>query len=179
MSVDPLESIAGALLLFVLPGLAWTRALFPEWRYRGPLAITRAIETATAAFVMSLAVTILVGFALTFNASGPFPATWSDPVLEFALAAIAAVGFVLAYFRGAFDRIPPVAPTPEPSPGADAPTVILEELAELRTSERRLRHRLRQRGLGANERERIEAELGTVERKVEDLRRRREDDYVA
>jgi hypothetical protein len=179
MAVDPLESITGALLLFVLPGLAWTLALFPEWRFRGPLAITRAVETATAAFVMSLAFTVLVGFALTFNVSGPFPATWSDPVLEEILAAIAAIGFILAYFRGAFDRVPPAAPAPEPAPGADAPTPVLEELSELRTIERRLRHRLRQRGLGSSERERVEAELGDVERKVEALRRRREDEYAA
>jgi hypothetical protein len=178
MAVDPLASVAGGLLLFALPGLAWTRALFPEWRIAGSLAITRAVETATLGFVMSLGLTILVGFSLTFGPTGPFPSGWTNPELEEILAAIAAVGFGVALLRGGFARVPPPSPRPEPAEGADAPTPMLEEIATLRTEERRVRHRLRRGGLGPEERSRLEGELDHLRRRAEELRRGREEQYA-
>ncbi|HEV2167029.1 MAG TPA: hypothetical protein VGS23_08690 [Thermoplasmata archaeon] len=179
MVLDTLEAIAGGFLILVVPGLAWTRALFPEWRIRGPLALTRAVETATLGFLLSISLTILVGFALTFNANGPFPATWSDPVLEGILALLAVVGLGVAFARGGFDRVPPAAPAPEPAPGADTPLPTLLELERLRRRSRRLEHELRRSSASAPERTRLTEELERVRAETEELRRRREADYVA
>jgi hypothetical protein len=178
MAVDPLESVAGGLLLFAVPGLAWTRALFPEWRIAGPLAITRAVETATLGFLLSLSLTILVGFSLTFGPSAPFPSGWSNPELEEILAAIAAIGFVVALLRGGFAKEPPPAPAREPAGGADAPTPLLEEIAAIRTEERRVRHQLRKGGLAAGERTRLEGELEALRDRSDRLRRAREAEYA-
>ena len=101
------EGVAGGLLLFFLPGYAVTKALFPEWRVRGPEGGRRLLETVTLSFVTSVGLTVVVGFGILDLVPGGFAATWSDPVLEGALAAVALVGFVAAFFRGAFARTPP------------------------------------------------------------------------
>ncbi|MFY9717906.1 MAG: DUF1616 domain-containing protein, partial [Thermoplasmata archaeon] len=63
-AVELLEATVGGLLLFVVPGFTLARCLFPEWRFRGPDGARRALETATLAFVLSIALTVLVGSAL-------------------------------------------------------------------------------------------------------------------
>jgi hypothetical protein len=178
MVLDTLEAIAGALLVFLLPGLAWSRALFPEWRLRGELAITRAVETATLAVLLSIGSTILVGFLLTAPGAGGFSARWSDPTLEAALGALTLVGAVVAYLRGGFDRVPPAAPVLEPAPGADSPEPMLLELERLRRRERYLRRELRRRDLSAGERARLDSEHRTVEARTRELEQEREAQYV-
>jgi len=100
-ALDLLEAIVGGLLLFVVPGFAVARALFPEWRFRGPDGTLRALETATLSFVLSVALTVLVGSLLLGLAPGGFAAAWSDPVLEVALAAVALVAVAAGVLRGA------------------------------------------------------------------------------
>ncbi|MHB8351302.1 MAG: hypothetical protein ACYDFT_01200 [Thermoplasmata archaeon] len=173
-----LEDGAGGALLLALPGLAWTRAVFPEWRFRGPLAITRAIETAALALLISVSLTILVGFALTFGSDSGFPATWSDPILEAILAALAVVGLAVALARGGFDRIAPSAPPPEPAPGADSPAPLLGELVRIRRDGRRIEHLMRQRDLPERDRQRLRAELGELRAREGELRRAREAEYA-
>src|SRR5271156_4009889 len=103
MTVFPVEALAGLLLVFVLPGLAVARALFPEWRFRGAEGLPHLVETAALTIVLSVALTILVGFGL-LNTPAGFSASWSDPVLEIILAGITVAGFVVAGYRGAFSR---------------------------------------------------------------------------
>lgn len=178
MFLNLLEDGAGGALLLALPGLAWTRAVFPEWRFRGPLAITRAIETATLAFLVSVSLTILVGFGLTFGADTSFPATWSDPILETILAALTVVGSAVAVARGGFARIAPSGPPLEPAPGADSPSRILGEIARIRRDGRRIEHLMRRRNLPGPERERLRVELDDLRARESELRRIREAEFA-
>jgi hypothetical protein len=179
MVPDPLESLVGGLLLFVLPGLAWSRALFPEWRLRGPPALLRAVETATLAFFLSLSFTVLVGFGLTFGPNGPFPAGWGDPLLEAILAAIAGVGVVVAWARGGFARVPPPARAPEPAPGSGSPIPYLIELERLQREARGVRRRLREGRLAGRDRAELEERLRGLDRELRDLSARREAEYAS
>ncbi|MGI0053962.1 MAG: hypothetical protein ACREC5_03115 [Thermoplasmata archaeon] len=178
MVLLPLEDLAGGLLLFVLPGLTWSRAVFPEWRFRGPVGITRAVETATLSFLLSVSFTILVGFGLTFGAGSGFPSGWSDPVLEAILGGIAIVGLTTAAARGGLARTAPPAPPVEPAPGSDSPGPLLLELARLRRDERRIEHRLRQRDLSERERNRLSGELEQLRGREGTLRRGREAEFA-
>ena len=116
--VDLVSAVAGGLLLFVVPGLTVARALFPEWRFRGPDGLRRSLETATLAFVLSVGLTVVVGTALLGLAPGGFAASWGDPLLEAALAAIALVAFVAGVVRGAYSERVPVPPPPV-EPGSE------------------------------------------------------------
>jgi hypothetical protein len=174
MLLDPFEAAAGLLLVFVLPGLAWARAVFPEWRYTGPLGLTRVVETATLALLLSVSLTILAGFALTVPGAGGFQASWTDPVLEAVLAGLAVVGAFAAWGRGAFDREPPAAPALEAVPWSDPPRALNVELAGLRQEQRRIRTALRRRDLPAEERIRLESERSALEERSRELERRRE-----
>ncbi len=97
-----LESIAGLLLLFVLPGFTTARALFPEWRLAGPRSLRPLVETAVLSFVLSVVLTVLVGYALLAAAPGGFRASWSDPLLEAVLAAVTVIAFVVGLVRGGY-----------------------------------------------------------------------------
>jgi uncharacterized membrane protein len=111
LTASLLEIVAGVLLVFVVPGYAITKATFPEWRLRGPEALLRAVEIGTLSLVLSVTVTILVGFVLGAAPGNYFQASWSDPLLEALLAAITGVALAAAVLRGAFRRVPPAAPS--------------------------------------------------------------------
>jgi hypothetical protein len=174
MVLDTLEAIAGGLLILLLPGLAWSRAIFPEWRIRGALAITHLVTTLTFAVVVSLALTIVVGSTLTGFAIAPYPAGWGDPVLEGILAAIALAGFVVALLRGGLRHgtLPGRASAPEPE--GPPPEHALAEAARLRAEGRRIRHRLRDRDIAPRRREELDRQLAATEAAVRALERRRE-----
>ncbi len=175
MALEPLEAIAGGALLLAAPGLAWCRALFPEWRLRGELAYLRAVETATMGVLLSLSLTVLVGYGLTFSSAAPFPAGWSDPILETILAAITGGGLVVAALRGGFAREPPRAPEPEPAPGSDSPEPLLRDLARLQREVRRTQHALRVGAKAPNETARLEERLRELRGEMDELRVRREE----
>ena len=179
MVLDLLEAIAGAALVLALPGLAWCRAIFPEWRWVGPMAITHALRTAAVAFTLSLATTIVVGTGLLGLAIAPYPASWADPVLEGILAAITLVGVVVAYLRGGLAREPlPTLEAPA-APGDATLGAWLAEAARLRSEGRRLRHRLRAREVRDADREELRRRLEENEAAVAALERRRGEELDA
>ncbi|MCI4326270.1 MAG: DUF1616 domain-containing protein [Thermoplasmata archaeon] len=140
--LDGVEAVVGLALLFVLPGFAVARATFPEWRFRGPGGPLHLVETLTLSLVVSVGLTIVLGFALLSSSAG-FGATWSDPSLFVALAAVTAIGLGVALARGAFSEIPPAGPELPSERGNEGAFETIRALDGLVASERRLRHRLR------------------------------------
>jgi hypothetical protein len=180
MAVEQVLGVAaGVLLVFVLPGLALSKAIFPERRVRGPRAIERGVELAAMSLVLSVALTVVAGFALA-NAPGPgFAAAWSNPLLEVVLAAFTAVALAAAFARGAFDRVPPEAPVPEAAPGADDGWETLSALERLAADERHLRRALRRSRPESAEANRLRQELDAVIRRREEVERAREAEYAS
>ena len=176
-AVDGAEAVAGGLLLFVVPGFTIARALFPEWRFRGPDGARHALETATLAFVLSVALTVLVGSALLGVAPGGFAAAWSDPLLETVLAAIAVVGAVAGVLRGAYARVPPTPPA-GPEDDEDGAFELTRELDRLYREERRLSPRAR--GTAASEAASadIEQQRAELKDRIDALEQRREEQYA-
>ncbi len=171
MTATALEVVVGTPLLFFVPGYTVTKAIFPEWRVRGELALRRLLEIATLGFVLSVVLTVLAGGLLLASAPGGFQAAWSDPVLESLLAGIALVGFVIGLLRGAYAREPPSPPAPEPDAGEEAAWTLMQRLDELAREERRLRHALRtdptDRAATEREIERVRAEQDALGRERE------------
>jgi hypothetical protein len=178
MSVPPYESLAALALIFVLPGFALSRALFPEWRFRGEQGTVHLIETASFSLVLSVSLTILAGFALENTPTVGFSASWGHPWLEGILFGITVVALVVAVLRGAFSRVPPPAPRPEPAPGSTDPWPVLRELDRLARQERRIRHALRLASKPSPEADRLSAELDELRVRGDDLRRRRQEEYA-
>jgi len=135
-------AVAGILLLFFLPGWATAKALFPEWRLRGPDRLLRSVELGTLSLVLSIAFTVLLGFGL-LNLPVGFSATWSSPLLEALLVGITLVGVAVGWARGAYRKDPPLAPVPEPSSGEEGGWDVVRSLEILAREERRLKHALR------------------------------------
>lgn len=178
MTASPPEVFLGILLVFGLPGYAITKATFPEWRLQGPQALLRAVEVGSLSLVLSVTVTILVGFLLGALPGSYFQAGWNDPLLEAALAAIAGVAFVAAVLRGGFRRTAPPGPAEEPDSGVDAPFDLLRELEESRRQERRLRHALRRLRADDPHRADLETELAEAERRTQERLASREAQYA-
>lgn len=156
----------GALLLFFfVPGYLLVKALWPEKRWRGPQGPMTAVEMLTGGFVASLAIFLVVGFAL--GNSGLFYASPSSPTLEGLLAGLALVFFALGWFRGAFRQDPPPAPSyvEPPLPGEEDLEPTLEKFQRWATEERGLQRalrRARREGSSASEVERLKSELETL-----------------
>ncbi|MFZ0699157.1 MAG: DUF1616 domain-containing protein [Thermoplasmata archaeon] len=172
-----LEIVAGILLLFFVPGYFVTKATFPEWRVRGENALVRAIEIGTLSFVLSVVLTVLVGYSLLVGGPQGFQSAWSDPELEAILFAIAIVAFGVGAARGAYRSTPPVR-APAPAPGEDRPFELARELAQLDREEKRLRRELDRAGT-TQPRAELERQLGTVRARRTELQRRREAEYAA
>jgi Protein of unknown function (DUF1616) len=168
----------GFLLVFLLPGYAVTKAVFPEWRVRGPAAGLRAVEIGTLSLVLSVGLTVVVGFAL-LDLPGPgFAAYWTDPVLEVTLGAIAFVALIVGALRGAYRHEPPDGPTPEPSPGSENGWELVRRLDSIERTRRRLEHQLRV--LGDSDR-RAQEWRDEIQRLVDEaarIRRTREEEYA-
>lgn len=175
--VDAVVAAVGLVLVFFLPGFTVTKAVFPEWRVRGPRAGLVAVELAALSLVTSLALTVLVGYALLKLPGPGFAASWSDPTVEAILAGIAALGLGVGFARQAYRAVPPDAPAPEPSPGSEDGWQLLEELQAVDRERRRVRHLLRTRTYSAAESDRQRQLLDQLERESEALRRRREEEY--
>jgi hypothetical protein len=177
VSPAPWEPVVGIPLVFFVPGYAVAKAIFPEWRVRGEARWKRLLEVATLGFVLSVVLTVVVGALLLAAAPGGFQASWSNPVEEAALAAVALVGFVAGWMRGAYAREPPAAPTPEPDSGEEGAWSLTRRLDELNREERRLRHRLRTTGSSPAERLAIEREIEGLHVEIDRLGREREAAY--
>lgn len=172
-----LEIVAGILLLFFVPGYFVTKATFPEWRIRGENALLRAIEIGTLSFVLSVTLTVLVGYFLLVGGPQGFEAAWSDPVLEAILFAIAILAFGVAVARGAFRSAPPTR-TGASGPGEDLPFELARELTRLDREESRLRRELDGAGT-VGEQTDLERQLDAVRARRTALQRRREGEYAA
>lgn len=173
MTLNPLEAVAGFLLIFVVPGYAVTRAVFPEWRMRGPAALAMALQIATLSFVTSVVLTILVGFVLLQGPTG-FQAGWSDPWLEAVLAGIALLAGAVGLACGAYRGEPPPAPALERSPGESGGWELIRELERTERERRRVAHELRKARAGSPEAGELEERRRALEIKSAELRRARE-----
>ncbi|HYK93966.1 MAG TPA: DUF1616 domain-containing protein [Thermoplasmata archaeon] len=177
-TLDPILFVFGILLVFVLPGYTVTKAVFPDWRVRGPTAGLVAVQLAALTLVTSVALTVLVGFALLVLPGQGFAATWGDPVLEEALAVISAGALVIGLVRGAYHRIPPPAHPLEPAPGADDGWGLLDRLHAIDRERRRIRHALR-RGMPSDvDAQRQRELLERLDHEADTLQRQREAEYA-
>jgi len=180
MSVPVYAQAAGIVLVFFLPGFLVAKAIFPEFRVRrAPDPIRQAVVLTTLSLVLSVALTILVGFGLLSLAPGGFQAAWSDPVLEVILLAIALIAFAAGWFRGAYSKVPVTRPPTEaPLGGEEGAWELQRELDRLRLKERRLIHRLRSVAPGTPEEGRIQHEIETIRAANRELRESRQAEYA-
>ncbi len=168
------EVLAGLALVFVLPGFAIGRAVFPERRLLRPFSLYRITEEAAMALVLSVAVTILAGFAWLGTSTGVEPG-WSDPILEATLALITLAALGVAAARGGFRRLPPAAPAPDPAGGLGDPMEIVRDLERLHRTERRLLHELR---VGGGDPDAVRRELDEVRAEIARRTADREAEYA-
>ena len=174
---DFAEVGAGLLLVFFLPGFGLTRALFPERRVFRPLSFRGLLEQLASSLVLSVAVTIVVGFAWLGTSPG-VQAGWSTPYVEATLAAITAAAFAVAIARGSFSRDPPLARALEPDGSPVDPMEIVAKLDRLAREERRLAHKLRIAGGSSAESEPIQRALAANRAEASQLRSEREAEYA-
>jgi Protein of unknown function (DUF1616) len=179
MSGTPIyESALGLALVFFLPGYFLTKAVFPEWRVQGPDGLRRLVEVITLGFVLSVVLTVVVGYGLLLLGPNGFQSSWSDPVLESILAAFCAVAFVAGFLRHAYAREPP-APSREGSePSSEGAWELMRELDTLGREERKLQHQLRITKSDPAAKARIEGEIAAVQQQIATLRRNREAEYA-
>ncbi|MFZ1022599.1 MAG: DUF1616 domain-containing protein [Thermoplasmata archaeon] len=179
MSGTPIyESLVGLALVFFLPGYFTTKALFPEWRVRGPDGLTRLVEIISLGFMLSVVLTIVLGFGLLLVGPNGFQASWSDPVLESILAVVAAVALVAGILRHAYSKEAPLPGGDGPEPGGEGAWQLLRELEALQREERRLRHRLRVTPADSGAGTQLERELQSVQQQIATLSLEREAEYA-
>ena len=174
MTVSLPLAVLGGLLVFALPGYGVSKAVFPEWRLRGPRALLVAVELATLSFVLSIVLTVLVGFALLNASPSGFQATWSDPRLEAALAGITGVSLAVAVGRGGFARVPPPAPSLEADRGLTGGWDAMRELDQLGREERGLRRSLVTAPPGSDQERELRSRIERVRAEAASVRARRE-----
>jgi hypothetical protein len=172
------EAVGGGALLFFLPGFVVAKALFPERRVRGPEGLTWAVELAALALVLSVVLTVTVGYVLLVGAPGGFSATWGDPVLEAALVAIAVVALVAGWLQGAYARVPPVRRTVPVEPGGGGAWELSERLDRLQREQLTIERQLRRTPAGEQATAvELRARLGHLREEAEGLRAAREAEY--
>jgi hypothetical protein len=175
MALDVLFEVLAAALFFFVPGFFLLRALFPEWRMRGEGGREHALVLFTGGIVLSVVLTILIGFYL--GNVGLFQAGMSDPLLEEILGGLSLIFLVVGIARGAFAPVPP-----PPSrfvevtlPGEDDGAEFLAELAEMGARERRLRHEIRKaRREGSRDLPTLESQLSELLARRGELERSRD-----
>ena len=170
------QAVAGGALLFVVPGYAVAKAVFPERRIAGPDGVRWALELAALALVLSVVLTVTVGYVLLSGSPGGFAASWSDPLLEAVLAGIALVAFVVGWLEGAYARTPPVRRARPEEPGSAGAWELSERLDRLQRERRELERELR-RPPAPEDAARLQVRLDELVAEDERLRRRREADY--
>jgi len=179
--MDPLglgEAVAGGALVFFVPGYAVAKAVFPERRLSGPDGVRWALEVVALAFVLSVVLTVTVGYLLLAGAPGGFAASWSDPLLEASLAAVAAVAFVVGWLEGAYARVPPPGKARPEEPGGVGAWELAERLDRLQRERLRLERELRRTpSRDADAGDRLRARIDSVLKEEEALRQRREAEY--
>lgn len=172
------EALVGGALLFFVPGFTVAKAVFPGRRVRGPDGIRWAIELAALGLVLSVVLTVTVGYVLLVGAPGGFSADWADPLLESALAAVALVAFVVGWLEGAYARTAPARAPPSVEPGTADVWALSAELDGLERQRVALERELaRAPAEDTDARARLAARLDEVVRGERSLRERREAEY--
>ncbi len=162
-ALGALFALAALALFFFLPGFVWVRALWPEKRFRGPEAVENVVEGLTAGFLLSLALTILIGFGLG-NGPGTFQAAPSDPLLETILAILTAGGLAAGWLRGGWGPHSTAGGAEPSSPPEDLEGTI-SRFEDMEAEERELSRALKgSRGAG---------EASGLRQRLADLRARR------
>lgn len=175
--VGLLETVVGLLLLFFLPGFTLARAVFPERRFRGPSGLRGALELFVLSFVLSVALTVLLGYVLLTAAPGGFSAGWTSPTLEGLLGGFAAVAFAVGAVQGAYARTPPAARRPEPETGETGAWELTEEFDRLRREQARVDALLRSSTGESTEASALRAERARLLEAERSLAARRELEY--
>ena len=172
------QAVAGGALVFFLPGFAVAKAVFPERRLSQADGVRWGLELVALAVVLSVVLTVTVGYVLLTAAPGGFAASWSDPLLESVLAAVALVAFVAGWLEGAYTRSAPgprAAPAEPGTAGVWELTMQLDRLQQERLAlERELR---RTAASDASSGDRLRERLGEVTEEEARLRRAREGEY--
>lgn len=172
------EAVAGGAILFFVPGFAVAKAVFPDRRVAGADGVRWGLELVALAFVLSVVLTVTVGYVLLAGVPGGFSASWSDPLLEAVLAAIALVAVVAGWLEGAYARTPPAAPYPEAEPGGDGAWETGVRLDRLQRDRLSLEGEIRRTPASdAEATARLRSRLDRVAEEEEALRRRREAEY--
>jgi hypothetical protein len=172
------EAVAGGALLFVVPGFTVAKAVFPERRVAGPDGVRWAIELAALALVLSVALTVTVGYVLLQDSNGGFSASWTEPLLEEGLAGIAMVAFVAGWLEGAYARTPPARRTVPPDAGGTDAWELSEELDRLQRERQGLERELRRTADGdAGASASLRDRLARVVAQERELRQHREAEY--
>lgn len=179
--MDPLglvQAVAGGALVFFVPGYAVAKAVFPERRLVGPTAVAWALELVALAFVLSVVLTVTVGYVLLAGTPGGFSASWTDPRLEGGLAAIALVAFVAGWQEGAYARVPPARRRTIEEPGTGGAWELSDRLDRLQRERLGLDRQLRATpSTDAGRIAQLTADRDRVVAEEEELRRRREEEY--
>lgn len=174
MATSPLLGLLALFLVFVLPGLGLTAAVFPERirpaRDRG----RQALEVVALTLLASVSITVLLGELLQTVGPG-FSASWSDPRLELLDLLIGGVGLVIGGARGAFRR----GVDPGTQPPGDPAWETLRTLERLSAEERAIGRSLRRSDLSEAERRSLEQRRRELAEARRDLGRRREAEYAA
>lgn len=176
--MDPLvvgEAIAGGALLYVVPGFAVAKALWPDRRIAGPNGVGWALELAALSFVLSVVFTITVGYVLLGAAPSGFAAGWSDPILEEALTGLALVAGVAGLLEGAYARTPPLPRATEDEPGGLGAWELSRALDRL--ARERAALETEQRRTAGAPREELGRRIERIAEEETALRRRREAEY--
>ena len=171
-----MASVWSPLCPQVVVGFTVAKALFPERRVRGADGVRWALELVTLAVVLSVVLTVVVGYLLLVAAPGGFSASWGNPMLEAALAAIALAAFVAGWLQDAYRREPRAATTAAAE--SEGPWELDQRLGRLQRERSRLERDLRRVGTAdaaaaTGLRERIVA-ISDEERQI---RQRREAEY--
>ncbi len=178
---DVLSVAVGVLLVFFLPGFVVTRALWPERRLlRGTGAARALLETVTLSLVLSVVLTVLVGYLLVEISPGGFEAFWRDPVLEVVLGGITLVAFGAGLLQGAYFRRPVTSAPTVAEVGEEGAWELDRRLERLRQRERRLERALARASDSSSDGSvRLRGELDEVRAEAEAVRRRREGQYAS
>lgn len=162
---NPAFALVALLLVFVLPGFGLARALWPEWRLRGERGLETIVTLAAASLVLSVGISILVGFVLGNAPGGWFQASPSSPVLEAILTGLTGAFLLVALLRGAFSHTVPAPPklASPPLAGEQDLAEVWQEFEEMARQESELRRRLKaERGQGSPEAAATQRDLETL-----------------
>jgi len=177
-ALSVVEAVAGGCLLFFVPGYTVAKAVFPERRLSGPEGVGWAIELVALALVLSVVLTVAVGYLLLADAPGGFSASWSDPLLESVLGAIALLAGVAGWLEGAYARVPPARMARQPEPGGTGAWELSVELDRLQRERLGLERELRRTAASEVEaRAGLRTRIDQVVDAEQVLRRRREAEY--